>query len=242
MQLLQESLFGVDINLTACRITAFSLYLAYLDRLSPPDIQANFRKKGRALPHLVVPQDDTTADPTQGNIRQADFFADDKSASQMMHPLVVGNPPWGSIAKDDTPAGLWCAAHARPLPDKQIAAAFIWKATEHVAASGRVCFRAAPRSIIQPQHNRSALPEGMGTRSFYRSCFELGRLSTISLREGRPPGARCKLPQTCSFWRGFPPYPILGTESRLDGDEGRSHHHRSTRSHNIDGRPSASRP
>ena len=49
MRLLRESLFGVDISLTACRITAFSLYLAYLDQLSPPDIQA-LQKKGGHCP------------------------------------------------------------------------------------------------------------------------------------------------------------------------------------------------
>ena len=95
------------------------------------------------------------ADPTQGNIRQADFFADDKCFPNDAS-LVVGNPPWGSIATDDTPAGLWCATHTRPLPDKQIAAAFIWKATEHVAASGRVCF--VPPHGVLFNHSTTALP------------------------------------------------------------------------------------
>jgi type I restriction-modification system DNA methylase subunit len=46
------SLYGVDINPTACRITAFSLYLAYLDQLSPRDIQ-ELQQKGHKLPRLV---------------------------------------------------------------------------------------------------------------------------------------------------------------------------------------------
>lgn len=139
MRLLRESLFGVDISLTACRITAFSLYLAYLDQLSPPDIQA-LQAKGRALPRLVVAKDENpSAKPEVGNIRQADFFEADGWFPKDVS-LVIGNPPWGSIAKNDTPAGRWCVKHSRPLPDKQIAAAFIWKATEHVADSGRICF------------------------------------------------------------------------------------------------------
>jgi hypothetical protein len=138
MRLLRESLFGVDISLTACRIAAFSLYLAYLDQLSPPDIQA-LQEKGRALPRLVIAKDDALDESTAGNIRQADFFAPDAPFPTDVS-LVIGNPPWGSIATDDTPAGQWCSAHSRPLPDKQIAAAFIWKATEHVADDGRVCF------------------------------------------------------------------------------------------------------
>lgn len=155
MQILRESLFGVDISLTACRITAFSLYLAYLDQLSPPDIQA-LQAKGRALPRLVVVKDeDQSAKPEVGNIRQADFFYSDEWFPKDVS-LVIGNPPWGSIAKDDTPAGRWCASHSRPLPDKQIAAAFIWKATEHVAECGRICF-VLPHGVLF-NHSTTAIP------------------------------------------------------------------------------------
>ncbi len=69
MKLIQESLFGVDVNPTACRIAAFSLYLAYLDHLSPRDIQ-QLQQEGRALPRLV-------SDESQSrNITCADFFDD----------------------------------------------------------------------------------------------------------------------------------------------------------------------
>lgn len=154
MRLLQESLFGVDVSLTACRITAFSLYLAYLDQLTPPDIQA-LQQKGRALPRLVVSQGEAPDGQGQGNIREADFFADDDWFPKDVS-LVIGNPPWGSIATGDTPAGQWCATHARPLPDKQIAAAFIWKAAKHVAATGRVCF-VLPHGVLF-NHSTTALP------------------------------------------------------------------------------------
>ena len=91
----------------------------------------------------------------QGNIRQADFFADGEQIPKDVS-LVIGNPPWGSIAKEDTPAGRWCSVHSRPLPDKQIAAAFIWKATEHVATDGRVCF-VLPHGVLF-NHSTTALP------------------------------------------------------------------------------------
>jgi hypothetical protein len=48
MRLLQAQLFGVDVKETACRITAFSLYLAYLDQLSPRGIQDASGEKRRA--------------------------------------------------------------------------------------------------------------------------------------------------------------------------------------------------
>ena len=140
MSLLQESLFGIDINPTACRITAFSLYLAYLDQLTPRDIQ-ELQNKGRALPRLVLRATKNTNHSYQssGNIQCTDFFAEEDLTPQNVD-LVVGNPPWGSIADNNTAAGQWCAKHKKPLPDKQIATAFVWKAAEHVANKGLVSF------------------------------------------------------------------------------------------------------
>jgi N-6 DNA Methylase len=154
MRLMREGLFGVDISLTACRITAFSLYLAYLDHLSPPDIQA-LQRKGKALPRLVVTDDQLPGAKVEGNIRRGDFFADDPWLPKDVS-LVLGNPPWGSIATDNTPAGRWCKAHARPLPDKQIAAAFAWKAAEHIADDGRICLL-LPHGLLF-NHSTTAIP------------------------------------------------------------------------------------
>lgn len=131
------SLQGVDINPTACRITAFSLYLAFLDQLSPRDIQ-ELRQNGHKLPRLIHDSRGTVRDKVEGNIWCADFFAD--GASYLANAdLVVGNPPWGSTAVPKTPAASWCAENNYPVPDKQISAAFVWKAAHHVSDSGRVC-------------------------------------------------------------------------------------------------------
>ena len=140
--LLQKRLFGVDKSPTACRITAFSLSLAYLNQLSPSDIQRLQRKRG-ALPRLVLdPEREdgaTERDASQRNIHCVDFFRD-RWKFPVSADLVLGNPPWGSIAHDDTPASEWCAKSESPLPDKQIAVAFIWKAAQHTCEHGRVCF------------------------------------------------------------------------------------------------------
>ena len=147
MKLLRESLYGVDINPTACRITAFSLYLAYLDQLSPRDIQ-ELQEHDGALPNLIA------TSKAAGNIRRADFF-DGTVAFPKDMDLVIGNPPWGSTATESTPAGQWCEAHEQPLPDKQVAAAFVWKGADHVSDKGRVCF-VLPHGLLF-HHSRTAL-------------------------------------------------------------------------------------
>lgn len=138
MEMLRSSLFGIDENPTACRITAFSLYLAYLDQLSPRDIQ-ELQARGRVLPHLVSHAGAGEGEATAGNIAHGDFFEDD-ARYPVSVDLVIGNPPWGSLAKEGSPVAKWCERHRRLIPDKQIATAFMWKATGHVSKSGRVCF------------------------------------------------------------------------------------------------------
>ena len=140
--LLQQCLFGIDKNPTACRITAFSLNLAYLNQLRPSDIQRLQTKRG-ALPRLVFDPESEDGTPKrrepQGNIHCADFFQE-HGQFPLGVDLVLGNPPWGSIASDGTAASKWCVKNEKPLPDKQIAVAFIWKAATHTSEYGRVCF------------------------------------------------------------------------------------------------------
>ncbi len=138
-KVLCSSLCGVDINPTACRITAFSLYLAYLDQLSPRDIQ-ELQQKGHKLPRLIHYPENATCGEIEGNIWCGDFFAEGTEYPVDAN-LVIGNPPWGSTAVEGTPAAKWCAHpdHQYPVPDKQIAAAFVWKAAHHVVDSGRMC-------------------------------------------------------------------------------------------------------
>ena len=137
MEILRSSIFGVDVNPTACRITAFSLYLAYLDQLTPRDIH-ELQKKGGALPRLVSRLDQGNASPSDGGIWCGDFFQ--KGAPYPSDvDLVVGNPPWGSVAVKGSAAAEWCERRQRPIPDKQIATAFMWKAAEQASDDGRIC-------------------------------------------------------------------------------------------------------
>lgn len=132
-QIVKTSLFGIDKSRTACLITAFSLYLALLDQLSPPDIRQVLNKV-KVLPPLVT---DGTAEP--GTIRCADFFTDAANLSRNVH-FVVGNPPWATVKSRTAPVSLWYAARNSSLPGNQIAIGFVQKASEHLEPEGKVCF------------------------------------------------------------------------------------------------------
>jgi hypothetical protein len=157
-------LYGVDINPTACRITAFSLYLAYLDQLTPRDIQ-ELQQKGHRLPTLVHYPNPAVGKEIEGNIWCGDFFADN-GGYPVDVDLVVGNPPWGSIAVPGTLSATWCAdpEHSYPIPDKQVSAAFAWKAPHHVKDNGKICFVLPHGTIFN--HSTTALEF---QRAFFRS-------------------------------------------------------------------------
>lgn len=153
MEILRSSIFGVDINPTACRVTAFSLYLAFLDQLTPRDIQ-ELQKRGGALPRLVSRPDQGNTSPSGGGIWCGDFFQESAPYPSDVD-LVVGNPPWGSIAVKGSAAAKWCERRQRPIPDKQIATAFMWKAAEQASADGRICL-VLPHGVLF-NHSGAAL-------------------------------------------------------------------------------------
>ena len=136
IEILRRNLSGVDVNPTACRISAFSLYLALLDQLSPPDIQ-RLQSKGKMLPRLVCFPEDCEEQDQGQTIRCGDFFASEDIGE---FDLVIGNPPWKSLEGTLTTAEKWCQEHHVPLANRQLAIAFIWKGAAHQHLGGRVCF------------------------------------------------------------------------------------------------------
>lgn len=156
LDILRNNLQGVDSNRSACHITAFSLYLAFLDQLAPPDIRRLLGRWQR-LPHLVTIGGEPAIHETVGTIQCVDFFSDAISLPQKVH-FVIGNPPWGPVKqKARTIAEQWCADPQRrlALPNREKSIPFIWKAAIHLEDEGKVCF-ILPHGILF-NHNATAI-------------------------------------------------------------------------------------
>lgn len=96
LDILQQQIRGVDINLDACRIAAFSLYLALFEKLQPIDLD-EFKEKVRAdhfLPPLLASQQDES-NAALAVITHGDFLEDSIPVNKKNH-LIIGNPPWDS--------------------------------------------------------------------------------------------------------------------------------------------------
>lgn len=180
IELLRDKIVGVDSNGTACRIAAFSLYLALLDQLDPPAIR-RLKERGRRLPPLVydpVKAVRAAARDWGATLYNADFAdAPLPKDPEEEFDLVVGNPPWVSRAgrekvtkgakgkgaakrkvppPERPPLLRWCDDQDPPLPvaQEQLTYGFMWKAPRHLKAGGRCCLL-VPKGVLLNHQDKS---------------------------------------------------------------------------------------
>jgi hypothetical protein len=114
---------GWDLNGGAVRVAVFSLYVALLEEVEPPDLRALIKNK-KVLPELWG---DTLV--------QRDFF-DDTDLLTSAFDVIVGNPPWASRRGPNRSSVRWCTKHGMPMPGKEDAWAFVWKALRLMRPDG----------------------------------------------------------------------------------------------------------
>lgn len=140
--LLERNIFGVERNLDACHVTAFSLYLTMLDYVTPRDLSvvAAGNDPTKLFPGLIGT-----------NLLGEDFF--DKTIQPALPPIdcVVGNPPWQILSKLDSPqAEKWAHEHPDcPIGKNQAAELFVWKALRvHLADNGVLAMLIPSKSFV----------------------------------------------------------------------------------------------
>ncbi len=155
IKLIQTNLCGVDVKETACRITCFSLYLAFLDQLSPRDIDELKEKHEKVLPNLLALEKKNYKNIKLPVIFQGNFFDPNLPIADDFD-LVIGNPPWvGRKRKPEKKAKQWYQSSSNPwlkfapknkkdresifIPQNQIAHLFAWKVPLHLKTNGRGC-------------------------------------------------------------------------------------------------------
>ncbi|MGB5864854.1 MAG: N-6 DNA methylase [Sulfitobacter sp.] len=138
LQKIAHRLHGGDINPSAVRVAAFSLYIAMLEQSNPPDLPALI-KAGKLLPALYG----QTLKPA------ADFFLTDDGPT---FDAIVGNPPWKGRSGQLTTSQIWAKENKYPNPAKDIAWGFVWKALKVVKPDGIIAFLLPAMGIL---HNTS---------------------------------------------------------------------------------------
>lgn len=170
--ILVNHLCGVDKSSTACRVAAFSLYLALLDQLNPPDLQI-LRSKGHRLPQLIH----DPAEKSGGRTLWPCSFGKVNLDNIGQFDIIIGNPPWVSrkgahISDSDTEAD-WPNSKLE-IAAKQLAHRFIFSVPDYLTPNGSICF-VMPWTILF-HHNPKALRV---QRDFLRR-FSVQRIVNLS--------------------------------------------------------------
>lgn len=138
LKAIARRLHGADINASAVRVAAFSLYIALLEQSNPPDLPA-LLDAGKLLPSLYG----DTLRPAE------DFFA---TPDGPLYDAIAGNPPWKGRSGQVTTAQTWAKAQGYPDPAKDIAWGFIWKALRVAKPGGVIALLLPAMGIL---HNTS---------------------------------------------------------------------------------------
>ena len=131
IDILCNQIRGVDKNPTACRIAAFSLYLALFEKIRPIDLD-EFKRKidGKPiLPNLLKPTN-RNADNTA--VITCSDFTKLPSVYPQNFDCVIGNPPWSLRGT------------------KQIAIPFVNRAGDYLKEEQNCCF-VLPTSMLLPK-------------------------------------------------------------------------------------------
>lgn len=146
--ILQDQIRGMDINREAIRVAAFSLYLAMLHYLEPPDILQH-----KQLPCLTYTTRAKTDPEKQFDILLvSDAFRVEENVppgavrerfSSGCAEVLVGNPPWGT-PKGNIPEELrsdggvaWCKERGLSVGDRERSQSFIHRTMDLLTDSGR---------------------------------------------------------------------------------------------------------
>ncbi len=135
-KLLENNLFGVDVDAQAVRVASFSLYLTMLDKVEPQYYWENEFRFPRLREHQLV---------------AADFFEENKEGFRSVqdagkYDLVVGNAPWGKNTV--TPAAKSWAGDVWTIPYGNIGPLFLPKAAALTKPGGQVAMMQPALALI----------------------------------------------------------------------------------------------
>lgn len=142
LKAIANRLHGGDINSSAVRVAAFSLYIALLEQSSPSDLP-KLIEAGKLLPPLYG----------KTLLPGSDFFRVEDAPT---YDVIIGNPPWNGRTGQMTTAQNWTASKGYLAPAKDIAWGFVWKALEGIKPTGLVAFLLPAMGILHNTESQAA--------------------------------------------------------------------------------------
>lgn len=181
IEIVRQQIRGIEINIEAARVTAFSLYIALLDFLDPPHIRHYLDKEGGKLPYLLYSQKqtglhlnvilDANAFWVENLFKQDTGLHDFQPGSV---DVVVGNPPWGSAKKEvveDNIAIDWCTQNGLPVSDNEWSQMFIWRSVSLLRPGGEAALLISSGTLLKSSDNAVEFKQRWTSKTMLMEVF-----------------------------------------------------------------------
>lgn len=173
--LLKRSIFGADLHPVACRVSAFSLYLALLEGLNPPDISALQDLQDVKLPTL------TGSNLFSG--RDANIFSPNHPLAGRQFHLAISNPPWKEPSGDSRGlADEYASKAGAPFVRRQSAGLFAFRVLDFVRDGGTFCLILPVPLFVSP--TSGPFIRGLLTRARPKRLINFGDLQGLLFPTG----------------------------------------------------------
>ncbi|AYQ27481.1 DNA methylase [Polaromonas sp. SP1] len=204
IQLLEQNIFGSDINESACRVTAFSLYLCVLENLQPADL-LKLTEQGKA--HLPTLNERNIIRGAKG-----DFFSGENPLVKRGNfTLLISNPPWlEPKGKELLSSDRWAADQGFKIPRRQVCLAYMLRAIDAVdPVRGRFCFilpvssfgAQTSQPFVQLWLDRCELDTAVNFGDLRKLLFENAKQPTlVVVARPRRPREEIPSPETFEYW------------------------------------------
>lgn len=178
-QLLLERIRGADIDGDACRLTAFSLYVALLSGLEPVELMAHVRA-GEKLPAL-------RGQCLYSGLPEGDFFSENSRLGK--GSIFLSNPPWVEPERDDLRTfEKWGEDNARSgVPRRQIACAFALKVSDSLEENGRTVLILPATVFVAGSKANAGFRRHLLSRYTIEKIFNFSDLRRLIFSKARHP-------------------------------------------------------
>ena len=204
-QLLEQNLFGVDLDAHAVRVASFSLYLAMCDEIDPRDYWKNVRFPVLRGRRLIA----------------SDFFSEEHSGfytgNDASYDLVIGNPPWGKNTATSL-AHAWKDQHHWSLSFGDAGPLFLAKAIALTKTDGYIALLQPASTLL---YNTTSAAEAFRKKLFasiqVEEVINFAALRHFLFRDAIVPTCaivvRNRKPSDTPFWYTCPK-PLRNREDR----------------------------